>query len=109
MYHAQTRNMPRKDDLLELLKLQETATLIFKQEGVHMSIAVPKMDLNDRGHFVRNQSLADNLRIKKSINESILKFLSMPEAEKQKEDNVCNFAQDISLLWHFGDIRVTRQ
>ena len=46
--------------------------------------------------------------LKKSINKAVNKYLNSPEQykEKEKEKNLCNFAQDIILLWHLKDKRV---
>ena len=37
---------------------------------------------------------------------AIRRYQNMPESEKHIEENICNYAQDIVLLWHLKDSRV---
>ncbi|AYV84836.1 MAG: hypothetical protein Hyperionvirus42_12 [Hyperionvirus sp.] len=54
-------------------------------------------------------SFAEKLAVKKSINNAIKNFWAMSEEDRNKNKNICNFAQDVILLWHFHDLRVMKE
>ena len=94
----------RQKELIALQARQNNVRIVFTpKKGSPMALLVPKEDVRDRGKFFKGDSCHQVLS---SINNTIEKFLSMSEEDKGKEENVCNFAQDVVLLWHAKDPRV---
>lgn len=95
---------PKEAKLMKRFNVQKSRYLEYDDGKHKLTIGIPESDLENK--LMENETSESKEIIKRSINLSMLKYFLLPERKKKIERNVCNFAQDIVLLYLMGDPRV---
>lgn len=96
-----TATSPQGTALIAQMQEEARRGLLFTYKQVRYVVNVPVNDIRDRGHGHVNDSPAIKARIRAAIMTAIDKWIAGNERHRCKY--ICDFGQDVLLLWHMND------